>query len=41
MEYVCLLLSLSNPDKRYVGICANFPERLKQQNAGWGGAGIR
>lgn len=34
MKYVYLLQSRSNPKKRYVGITADFQERLKQHNAG-------
>ncbi len=34
MKYVYLLQSLSNPNKRYTGITADFQERLKQHNAG-------
>ncbi len=34
MKYVYPLQSLSNPNKRYVGVTSNFEERLKQHNAG-------
>ncbi len=34
MKYVYLLQSISHPNKRYVGITADFSERLKQHNAG-------
>ena len=34
MKYVYLLRSLSNRKKRYVGITANFQERLQQHNDG-------
>ena len=34
MRYVYLLQSFSAPRERYVGITADFQERLKQHNAG-------
>ena len=34
MKYVYLLQSLSNPNKRYIGITSNLSNRLKEHNAG-------
>ena len=34
MKHVYLLRSVSTPHKKYVGMTANFQERLKQHNAG-------
>ena len=34
MKYVYRLQSVSDPDKRYVGITSDFKEHLKQHNSG-------
>ncbi len=34
MKYVYLLQSVSDPEKRYIGVTSDFRERLKQHNSG-------
>ncbi len=34
MKYVYLIRSVSDPDRRYVGITADLPRRLAEHNAG-------
>ena len=34
MKYVYILQSLSHPDRYYVGLTDNLPDRLRRHNAG-------